>query len=138
MSNIIIEGKNLNDINQSNFQTVGVRSGFHFITTGSATLSVDESVFKYDTLEIHEARLGDDYENISFPKQLLEFVTIEPWQGRLHYDIPFTGSLDGLSTDAVPQMREVTPPDYPIPFMFENVNATIISYLYPYLNPYYY
>ena len=30
MSNIIIEGKNLNDINQSNFQTVGVRSSFYF------------------------------------------------------------------------------------------------------------
>ena len=32
MSDIIIEGKNLNDINQSNFQTVGVRSGFYFVT----------------------------------------------------------------------------------------------------------
>jgi len=39
MSDIIIEGKNLNDINQSNFQTVGVRSGFHFITDPNATLS---------------------------------------------------------------------------------------------------
>ena len=131
MSNIIIEGKNLNDIKQSNFQTVGVRSGFHFITDPNATLSVDESVFKYDTLEIHEARLGDDYENISFPKQLLEFVTIEPWQGRLHYDIPFTGSLDGLSTDAVPQTRDET--FSPRPFMFEIANATIMPYLYPYL-----
>ena len=130
MSNIIIEGKNLNDINQSNFQTVGVRSGFHFITNPNATLSVDESVFKYDTLEIHEARLGDDYENISFPKQLLKSVTIEPWQGRLHYDIPFTGSLDGLSTDAVPQFK---------PISLENLNLTpymsdgSIPYLYPYL-----
>ena len=130
MSNIIIEGKNLNDINQSNFQTVGVRSGFHFITNPNATLSVDESVFKYDTLEIHEARLGDDYENISFPKQLLKSVTIEPWQGRLHYDISFTGSLDGLSTDAVPQFT---------PISLDNLNLTpymsdgSISYLYPYL-----
>ena len=45
MSDIIIEGKNLNDINQSNFQTVGVRSGFHFIQHILALmkLSVDES-----------------------------------------------------------------------------------------------
>ena len=43
MSDIIIEGKNLNDINQSNFQTVGVRSGFHFYTTDpNESLSVDE------------------------------------------------------------------------------------------------
>jgi len=86
MSDIIIEGKNLSDINQSNFQTVGVRSGFYFITNPNATLSVDESNFKYDTLEIHEARLGDGYDNDLFPKELIKHVTIEPWQGRLHYD----------------------------------------------------
>ena len=76
MSDIIIEGKNLSDINQSNFQTVGVRSGFHFITNPNATLSADESVFKYDVLKIHRTRLGDDYTNVLLPTELLEFVTI--------------------------------------------------------------
>ena len=89
MSDIIIEGRNLSDINQSNFQTVGVRSGFYFITTDSADLSVDQSVFKYDTLDIHNIRLGDGYDNDLFPKELIKHVTIEPWQGRLHYDKNF-------------------------------------------------
>ena len=104
MSDIIIEGKNLNDINQSNFQTVGVRSGFHFITDPNATLSADESVFKYDVLKIHRTRLGDDYTNVLLPTELLEFVTIEPWQGRLHYDKDFSditqvNILNGFSWD---------------------------------------
>ena len=62
MSDIIIEGKNLSDINQSNFQTVGVRSAFYFDTnyTANESLSVDEDVFKYDTLEVHLARLSPD------------------------------------------------------------------------------
>ena len=40
MSDIIIEGKNLDDINQSNFQTVGVRSSFYAPTT-DFNLTVD-------------------------------------------------------------------------------------------------
>ena len=104
MSDIIIEGKNLSDINQSNFQTVGVRSGFHFITDPNVTLSADESVFKYDVLKIHRTRLGDDYTNVLLPTELLEFVTIEPWQGRLHYDKDFSditqlNLLNGFSWD---------------------------------------
>ena len=45
MSDIIIEGKNLSDINQSNFQTVGVRSALYFDTSyyANESLSVDEA-----------------------------------------------------------------------------------------------
>ena len=60
MSDIIIEGKNLSDINQSNFQTVGVRSALYFVTNPNLTedqLDVDQSLFKYDTIDIHEASI---------------------------------------------------------------------------------
>ena len=91
MSDIIIEGKNLSDINQSNFQTVGVRSAFYFDTnyTANESLSVDEDVFKYDTLEVHLARLSPDPIKDYLPTNLIEVATIEPWQGRLHFDRTF-------------------------------------------------
>ena len=99
MSDIIIEGKNLNDINQSNFQTVGVRSSFYFIKNPNLTLEqINQSNMTYDTLQNFEESLGDDYQLFTeessfgaprslFPKELLEIVSIEPWQGRLHYDV---------------------------------------------------
>ena len=93
MSDIIIEGKNLNDINQSNFQTVGVRSSFYFIKNPNLTLEqINQSNMTYDTLQNFEESLGDDYQLFTepsslsaprslFPKELLEIVSIEPWQG---------------------------------------------------------
>ena len=105
MSDIIIEGKNLSDINQSNFQTVGVRSGFYFSTTdpGVNKLSVNTQLFKYDTIETHDARLPDNYQpfNVKLPRDLLPFVTVEPWQGRLHYDKDFQDDLLGLKIEAM-------------------------------------
>ena len=92
MSDIIIEGKNLSDINQSNFQTVGVRSALYFDTsyTANESLSVNEDVFKHDTLEIHLARLSPDPIKDLLPSKLIEVATIEPWQGRLHFDRDFS------------------------------------------------
>jgi len=48
--------------------------------------------------------LGDEYTNVLLPTELLEFVTIEPWQGRLHYDKDFSditqvNLLNGFSWD---------------------------------------
>ena len=56
MSDIIIEGKNLDDITQSNFQTVGVRSSIHFVTDyiPNQGIDIDAHPFKYDTLENHK------------------------------------------------------------------------------------
>ena len=149
MSDIIIEGKNLSDINQSNFQTVGVRSGFYFITDPNATLSDDESVFKYDVLKIHRTRLGDDYTNVLLPTELLEFVTIEPWQGRLHYDKDFSditqlNLLNGFSwddswqprnQDAIFKMRipeSIIYPDYQNGVAEISTSDNFISLYYPY------
>ena len=92
MSDIIIEGKNLSDINQSNFQTVGVRSALYFDTnyTVNESLSVDEDVFKHDTIDVHLARLSPDPIKDLLPTKLIEVATIEPWQGRLHFDRDFS------------------------------------------------
>ena len=92
MSDIIIEGKNLSDINQSNFQTVGVRSALYFDTnyTANESLSVDEDVFKHDTIDVHLARLSPDPIKDLLPSKLIEVATIEPWQGRLHFDRDFS------------------------------------------------
>ena len=152
MSDIIIEGKNLNDINQSNFQTVGVRSGFHFITDPNATLSADESVFKYDVLKIHRTRLGDEYTNVLLPTELLEFVTIEPWQGRLHYDKDFSditqvNLLNGFSwddswqprnQDAIFKMRIPEFITYPNNLYMDDRDIVISDNFIPLYYPYFY
>ena len=95
MSDIIIEGKNLDDITQSNFQTVGVRSSIHFVTnyTANSNIDIDVNPFKYDTLENHLARLGENFPQYWLPKKVLKFLTVEPWQGRLHYDKDYVESL---------------------------------------------
>ena len=74
MSDIIIEGKNLDDINQSNFQTVGVRSSFYAPTNNFSLTAGPEGVvtlqtqgnlsfnfpndFRFGTLEDHANRFG--------------------------------------------------------------------------------
>ena len=106
MSNIIIEGKNLNDINQSNFQTVGVRSSFYFTprtdlgsyhpTTWSSlggTAETDDFIF--NTVSGFADIYGVPVEDITvfdFLK-LIQNTTIEPWQGRLHYDKEIEDSI---------------------------------------------
>ena len=106
MSDIIIEGKNLDDINQSNFQTVGVRSSFYAPTNdfgltagpeGVVTLQTQGNLsfnfpndFRFGTLEDHANRFGqliDAFGEFGF---LLKNTTVEPWQGRLHYDYEIT------------------------------------------------
>ena len=106
MSDIIIEGKNLDDINQSNFQTVGVRSSFYAPTNDFGSTASPEGVvtlqtqgnlsfnfpndFRFGTLEDHANRFGqliDAFGEFGF---LLKNTTVEPWQGRLHYDYEIT------------------------------------------------
>ena len=99
MSDIIIEGKNLSDINQSNFQTVGVRGSINFATNyvPNSAISVENNNFQYNTYDVHVARLGQNFEEnlpgrVLLPKGL-QFITLEPWQGRIHYDEDFVQSL---------------------------------------------
>ena len=106
MSEIIIEGKNLDDLNQSNFQTVGVRSSFYFTprtdlggyhpTTWSSlggTAETDDFIF--NTISGFADIYGVPLEQLSafdFLK-LIQNTTIEPWQGRLHYDKEIEDSI---------------------------------------------
>jgi len=106
MSDIIIEGKNLDDINQSNFQTVGIRGSFYAPTTdfsftagpeGVVTLQTQGNLsfnfpndFRFGTLEDHANRFGQTIDVFGEFGFLLKNTTVEPWQGRLHYDYEIT------------------------------------------------
>ena len=106
MSDIIIEGKNLDNINQSNFQTVGVRSSFYAPTNdfgftagpeGVVTLQTQGNLsfnfpndFRFGTLEDHASRFGQTIDVFGEFGFLLKNTTVEPWQGRLHYDYEIT------------------------------------------------
>ena len=67
MSDIIIEGKNLDDINQSNFQTVGVRSSFYAPTTDFNLVNPNQVVISQT-----ESDLG-----FNFPNDFPAFGTLE-------------------------------------------------------------
>ena len=66
-------------------------------------------VFKYDTIETHEARLSDDDPNIMLPTELIGICyTIEPWQGRLHYDKNFQDDLPGIENFLLDFLKVLT------------------------------
>jgi len=101
MSDIIIEGKNLDDINQSNFQTVGVRSSFYAPTTdfnltvGSeevATLQTQGNLsfnfpndFRFGTLEDHANRFGQTIDAFGEFGFLLKMATHFHKMTRMHH-----------------------------------------------------
>ena len=88
MSDIIIEGKNLDDITQSNFQTVGVRSTLYGLTSEfsfftnpqyAGDLNNSETFnfnfpddFTYTTLKEHANRYGIEVED--FNNSLNSFI----------------------------------------------------------------
>ena len=113
MSNIIIKGKNLNDINQSNFQTVGPGASFYFtnfsngyddyhaVNLTNAQNSSGRNVpnnFIYGSYQEHLERFrvrvdeflagkGNLLPPITFSdkhNEILKNTSLEPWSGRLH------------------------------------------------------
>ena len=100
MSEIIIEGKNLDDLNQSNFQTVGVRSSFYFkpnlpigdydpsayINSINIGLNPETDNFVFDTISGFADRYGlslEDLDVFNFFK-LMRNTTVEPWLSLIH------------------------------------------------------
>ena len=116
MSNIIIKGKNLNDINQSNFQTVGPGASFYYTNfsngfddynavnftnaQGSSGGNVPNN-FIYGSYQEHLERfrvrvsdfLAEDgnflsTNNSDKHSEILKNTSLEPWSGRLPAVVP--------------------------------------------------
>jgi len=94
MSDIIIEGKNLNDLNQSNFQTVGPKGRFYFTRNGfyadykpqnwqMVEPSTDD--FYHDSVENHAFNRSLSPSEFSPFYEALRYTAVEPWQGRLEH-----------------------------------------------------
>ena len=115
MSDIIIKGKNLDDINQSNYQTVGPKGTIHFPqlnlysdfntflkhgtgengfpgqyhqnSYGDRTdgFFFDEGNFIYGSIEQYAIENGLVENGVTPVPDQIKFTSAEPWQGRLNY-----------------------------------------------------
>lgn len=115
MSDIIIKGKNLDDITQSNYQTVGPKGTlyfpslnlysdlYEFLNHGTRSQGVgegnkftpyydrpdgyffDEGNFIYDSIDQYAIDNGLLDNGITPVPNQIKFTSAEPWQGRLNY-----------------------------------------------------